>query len=382
MGQFVLAVTSESRVQVTRNTRPSFYMDPNSTFVLAGGLGGIGRAAAPWMAERGAKNPVLLSRYGPRAEAAIDLVDELRAKVFRVETPAWDVTNLETMKEVLGRLSSEMPPIKGVIQMSIVARDRLFSESPTPTGKTPSTASPLGSWKPHTVLPRRMDFLVLLSSASGLAGIKSQTNYDAGNTYEDALARYRVNQGEMATLLDLGAMVDDGILAEDPSLLRRVLAYSTLKLITRAKFYGILDYCCDPAREVEGPREAQIALNLGTGGGYGLASIDYQRQPMLQQLMLARNRHQVGTGAGVGSGGTQHAVSDRERIMASASLSSVERDRSLSVLGVDSLLGIELRNWTVKKLQVDLAVFGTQGAATLQMLRFLVAQRCTKGEER
>ncbi|KAF7623803.1 hypothetical protein AFLA_007526 [Aspergillus flavus NRRL3357] len=205
-----------------------------------------------------------------------------------------------------------------------------------------------------------------------------QANYDAGNTYEDALARYRVSQGEKATALDLGAMVDDGILAEDPSLLRRVLAYGTLEPITRAKFYGILDYCCDPARESATPREAQIALGLGTGRGDGLDSIDYERQPMLQQLMLAGNRQQVGAGAGVVSGGAQHAISDREQIAASASLeeaaqiaaeaiikklakplitmqdgSSVERDRPLSVLGVDSLLGIELRNWIVKQFKEE-----------------------------
>lgn len=262
----------------------------------------------------------------------------------------------------------------------------------------------VGSWNLHTLLPSGMDFFILLSSASGLAGIKGQTNYDAGNTYEDALARYRVSQGEKATALDLGAMVDDGILAEDHSLLRRVLAYGTLEPITRAKYYGILDYCCDPARGVCPPKEAQIALGLGTGGGDGLESIDYQKQPMLQQLMLAGNRRQVGA-TGAGARGAQQAASNRERVEASSSPeeaanivaeaiikklskslitmqdgASVERDRPLSVLGVDSLLAIELRNWIVKEFKIDLAVFETQGTASLKTLSVLVAQRCTKGE--
>lgn len=281
-------------------------------------------------------------------------------------------------------------------------QDRLFSELPYPDWKPAVDCKALGSWNLHSVLPSGMDFFILLSSASGLAGIKGQTNYDAGNTYEDALARYRVSQGEKATALDLGAMVDDGILAEDPSLLRRVLAYGTLEPITRAKYYGILDYCCDPAREMATPKEAQIALGLGTGGGDGLESIDYQKQPMLQQLMLAGNRRQAGAGAG----GSQQAASNRERVDASKSPeeaaevvveaiikklsksliamqdgSSVERDRPLSVLGVDSLLAIELRNWIVKEFKVDLAVFETQGTASLETLSRLVAQRCGKGEE-
>lgn len=292
----------------------------------------------------------------------------------------------------------------GTLNLNLKWIDRLFSQTPYHDWKDAVNCKSRGSWNLHSVLPRGMDFFILLSSASGLAGIKGQANYDAGNTYEDALARYRVSQGEKATALDLGAMVDDGILAEDPSLLRRVLAYGTLEPITRAKFYGILDYCCDPARESATPREAQIALGLGTGRGDGLDSIDYERQPMLLQLMLAGNRQQIGAGAGVVSGGAQHAISDREQIAASASLeeaaqiaaeaiikklakplitmqdgSSVERDRPLSVLGVDSLLGIELRNWIVKQFKVDLAVFETQGAATLETLSLLVAQRCTKG---
>lgn len=97
-------------------------MDPNATFVLAGGLGGIGRATARWMAERGATNLILLSRSGPRADVAHELIHDLRTKGVRVEAPACDITDLDAMKEVFGRLSSSMPPIKGVVQMSIVAR--------------------------------------------------------------------------------------------------------------------------------------------------------------------------------------------------------------------------------------------------------------------
>ena len=53
-------------------------------------------------------------------------------------------------------------------------------------------------WNLHLILPRGMDFSVLLYSASVLAGIRSQANYNAGNAYEDALARYRVAHVEKA----------------------------------------------------------------------------------------------------------------------------------------------------------------------------------------
>ncbi|GLA60097.1 hypothetical protein AtubIFM54640_011528 [Aspergillus tubingensis] len=399
MGKFVLEVTPDSQVQATLKTRPSFHMDANSTFVLAGGLGGIGRATARWMAERGARNLILLSRFGPRSNSAVEMINDLRKMGVRVETPACDVTKLSVMKATFDKLALEMPPIKGVIQMSIVARDRLFADLEYNDWKDAVNCKSLGSWNLHTILPKGMDFFILLSSASGLAGIKGQSNYDAGNTYEDAFARYRVSQGEKAIALDLGALVDDGILAEDPKLLRRVLAYGTLEPITRARYYAILDYYCNPEMPVLAPCEAQIGIGLGVGGSDGLESISYQWQPMLQPLMLLGHRRQVAAAA-AGLADSKHLPSSRERLAASTcpdqgveivaeavikklakSLTSlqddtcIERDRPLRLMGVDSLLAIELRNWITREFGVDIAVFETQGASTLQSLSSLVARR-------
>jgi NADPH:quinone reductase-like Zn-dependent oxidoreductase len=124
-GKGVLEVTPESKVQATIDTRPSFRFPADATYVIAGGLGGIGRATARWMAARGAKNLILLSRGGPRGEASKTLIEELSREGVRVETPACNVTQLGSMQSVFEKLSAEMPPIKGVFQMSIVARVRL-----------------------------------------------------------------------------------------------------------------------------------------------------------------------------------------------------------------------------------------------------------------
>jgi hypothetical protein len=79
------------------------------------------------MVARGAKNLILLSRSGPRGDASKELIEELSREGVRVETPACDVTQLEAMQNLFEKLSAEMPPIKGVFQMSIVARVRLHS---------------------------------------------------------------------------------------------------------------------------------------------------------------------------------------------------------------------------------------------------------------
>ncbi|KAK9446318.1 putative polyketide synthase [Metarhizium brunneum] len=82
---------------------------------------------------------------------------------MRVETPACDITDLERTRETFGKLMPEMPPIKGALQMSIVVWDCLFNDLE------------YDDWS-IAVLPNGLDIFILLSSASGLAGIKSQTN--------------------------------------------------------------------------------------------------------------------------------------------------------------------------------------------------------------
>ncbi len=71
-----------------------------------------------------------------------------------------------------------------------------------------------GSWNLHNLLPRNLDFFIMLASMSGVIGNPGQANYSAGNTFEDALALHRHRQGLPATALDLGAVRDVGYLAE------------------------------------------------------------------------------------------------------------------------------------------------------------------------
>lgn len=75
-----------------------------------------------------------------------------------------------------------------------------------------------GLWNFHSLLPRGLDFFILLSSASGIFGSGGQANYAAGNTYMDALAHHRVAQGEKAVSLDIGWMAGEGVVAENEAL--------------------------------------------------------------------------------------------------------------------------------------------------------------------
>ena len=100
--------------------RPSLELDPNASYLIAGGLGGLGRSAARWMARRGAKNLILLSRSGPKSSAASELLKELRDRDVNVATPKCDVSCSESLSDALKKC--KLPPIKGCLQGTMVLR--------------------------------------------------------------------------------------------------------------------------------------------------------------------------------------------------------------------------------------------------------------------
>jgi NAD(P)-dependent dehydrogenase (short-subunit alcohol dehydrogenase family) len=102
------------------SSRLKLQFDKNSTYVLAGGLGGLGRCVAHWMVNRGARNLVFLSRSGVQKEESRNLVKELTAEGARIAAYACDVGDEDRLRLVLRDVSKNLPPIRGVIQGAMV----------------------------------------------------------------------------------------------------------------------------------------------------------------------------------------------------------------------------------------------------------------------
>lgn len=94
-GKAVIEIHGDDMVRTVPSTRPSWHFDENATYVIAGGLGGLGRSIARRMGTRKAKRLMLLSCSGARGEAALTLLQELEAKIvvscvgILVEPSAW-----------------------------------------------------------------------------------------------------------------------------------------------------------------------------------------------------------------------------------------------------------------------------------------------------
>lgn len=159
--------------------QPSEYtLEPNATYVISGGLGGIGRSVATWMVGKGARSLVFLSRSGKITNAVEDLTAKLESTGCKVKIFTCDVSDKTRLAEVLEVCKADLPPIKGCIQGAMILKDGMFENMSYEAFQTAVRPKVQGSWNLHELLPRDMSFFILLSSATGVLGISAPKLFD------------------------------------------------------------------------------------------------------------------------------------------------------------------------------------------------------------
>jgi NADP-dependent 3-hydroxy acid dehydrogenase YdfG/acyl carrier protein len=393
-------------------TKSTWNFPYDATYLIAGGLGGLGRSAARWMASKGAKNLVLLSRSGASSVSAQHLLKELSNKGVRVEAFACDVSKASRLSEVLSSISQTLPPIKGCIQGTMVLRDSLFENMTYEEWTTSLTSKRAASWNLHTLLPRDVSFLIFLSSLSGVAGTVGQANYAAGNVFQDALAEYRNLMGEAGVSLDLGVMGGVGVIAEnDEYAQHRSGLGGVLQVVEENDFHAILDYFCHNVNDsnhgngqstLDMSRQGQALFGLPTARHRheltALPSNSSNYENLLSQPLFAllshldtspssstsspsdantpNYAHLFATAASLSSASSIVTLSLTHRLARAISIPAPDIDiaKPLHSYGVDSLVAVELRNWLAKEFGATIAVFRLMGAKDLESVGNMVVE--------
>jgi NAD(P)-dependent dehydrogenase (short-subunit alcohol dehydrogenase family) len=191
---------------------PKYRFPENATYVLAGELGGLGRSIAGWVASPGARHFIFLSRRGAESEAALDLLTKLHREGCQTAALSCNISDAGLLEEVIRQCSATMPPIRGCVQGAMQLRDSAL-ETMSHTAFTDAIRPKVhGSFNLHNTLPPNLDFFIMLSSICGLIDNRGQSN----NTYQDALAHFRRQQGQAASTIDLGSMLSVGFIASTP----------------------------------------------------------------------------------------------------------------------------------------------------------------------
>ena len=199
------------RLQKTNNLiGKTFSFDPHASYLITGGLGSLGLQVANWLAERGAKNLLLLGRSEP-SETARKAIAKLERQGVIVNLVRADITDDAALTPIL----ASPTPLRGVIHAAGVLDDGLLERQTQTRFQRVIAPKVRGAWNLHQLTKNiELDFFVLFSSAASLIGSPGQSNYTVANAGLDAIARYRHSLDLPALSINWGAWGDSGMAAE------------------------------------------------------------------------------------------------------------------------------------------------------------------------
>jgi acyl transferase domain-containing protein/acyl carrier protein len=200
-----------SHQEMLRPVTSSCNLDPQGTYLITGGLHGLGLMTAQWLVERGARHLVLMGRRTPDSEV-VEALLALESRGVHVRVAQADVSDAGTMRQLLEETRSTMHPLRGVIHSAGVLNDGLLLQQSWDRFATVFAPKVTGTLLLHRLTASdALDFFVLYSSVAAVFGSPGQGNYVAANTFMDTLAAARAGAGMRGLSINWGAWAGAGM---------------------------------------------------------------------------------------------------------------------------------------------------------------------------
>lgn len=246
-----------------------------------------------------------------------------------------------------------------------------------------------GTWNLHELLQYTdLDFFIMLSSISGFGGNASQTNYAAGSTFQDALARHRTSKHQPAVSIDLGMVKSVGVVSEMKKVADRLTRLG-LRALEENEVLRLVEAAIrEPLRTLN---SSQIVTGIPPSFIRSTSDIFWNKDVRfsgLENVVRSSDHGKDSSQNGSGDLKTQLVAAttlkeavDHIAIAMTKKLSEMfiipESDIDLSVplakFGVDSLIAVELRNWIMAHIDAECSVFDVMQSTSLVALAGKVA---------
>ncbi|KAM6164687.1 fatty acid synthase [Rhynchocyon petersi] len=346
IGKVVIQVHEEEQGTTPPDVRPTLTMaisktfcPPHKSYIITGGLGGFGLELAQWLVLRGAQKLVLTSRSGIRTGYQAKQVREWRRQGVQVLVSTLDASSLDSARGLIAE-AARLGPVGGVFNLAMVLRDAMLEN------QTPESFQEVSKPKYHGTLNLdrvtrdacpELDYFVAFSSVSCGRGNAGQTNYGFANSTMERICEQRRHDGLPGLAVQWGAIGDVGIVLEAMGTNDTVIGGTLPQRI--ASCLEVLD----------------LFLN--------------QPHPVLSSFVLAEKRaraHEEGDGQRDLLKAVAHILGIRD-------LAAVNLESSLVDLGLDSLMGVEVRQMLEREHDLVLSMREVQ-QLTLRKLQDLSSQ--------
>jgi len=351
----------------------------DGTYVIVGGFGGFGLALAQRLAKRGARHIVLIGRRGARTADIRQAISKLRDGGVSVYEEMLDAADGDALTKLFARLSLQAPTIRGVFHAAMTLDDALI-ENLSAKRIEPVLRSKIKVAILLDQLTRTMnlDHFVLFSSATTMIGNPGQASYVAANAFLEGLAQQRRANGLPAVAVAWGAISDAGYLARtsaENELLNRRFAKNSVKV----------DEALDALEQILQGDQTDLACATIGFGRFDWTTIS-KELPIASTALFAYVRKKSSADAGQSVGRTnlveeltslapekarqkvvEILAAEIGRILRIGS-TQIDCNKPLSDIGLDSLMGVELRLSAEERLGVEVPLMSIGGAGSLNDL--------------
>ncbi|PVI01286.1 polyketide synthase [Periconia macrospinosa] len=390
MGKLLIKLNAGSLMLIQPPKPSAVELDPNCSYLVIGGSGGLGRAILRHLADLGAKHLVTLSRSGSDSQWMRELTTEMSARGVEVVVHKGSVLDKQEIEAI--KTHSRLHPIRGIVQGAMVLQDSRVDKLTYEQWQAAVEPKVDGTWNLHEVFDDSLDFFILLSSTGGILGSFSQGNYCAGNTFQDAFARFRGGLGLPARSIDVGIIEDEGYTAEDESALEFVRRQGLASYKLQEFLVTIEESIRNPI--ATSPAQAQLICGLRRAdpdSGTQDAALQrrdlkfshiWRKEVALEQQMTAASSH-IDIAAALKACTTPEqaleavlqAMKAKLARLLAMPVEEMSADRSMANYGVDSLIAVELRNWISMELGARIQNFELTSSIPLTDLAMLIAKR-------
>ncbi|KAI1780980.1 putative polyketide synthase [Hypoxylon cercidicola] len=377
-GCHVIVYDESSSFKVVPSAKPVTFKG-DATYLFVGGLGGLARQVALWMADRGAKRLVFISRTGASTPSLMQFIQSFQDRGIDARALRADITCREELQRAVAEVDSSCP-IRGVVNAANVLHDSLFQNMTIDAWKKVTQTKVKGCFNLHEVFKDQpLDFFVMTSSVASMLGSSGQSNYSAANSVLDSIALHRTSRGLPAVSLVLPAIFGIGMISERPELEQMIkvkgmygieekemleafeIAMRPHALLPRGVHHMVVGV--QPRRMGQAIKSAGVDVPWGKDPRLDWLTIAMQRQAGVSEFsteasvggmqdLLATIQRAATTEDVVGIV-TVHIVKRLARLLMIETESVQPTQKSVAGHGLDSMIGAEFRNWLAREFKVN-----------------------------
>jgi epothilone polyketide synthase D len=325
----------------------------DATYLVTGGMGGIGQEVVHWLRAKGAQHILLIGRSAlPPDSPGLPGVRYLRA----------DVASERAVRAALAHIAEDgWPPVRGVFHTAGVVQYGLVGQLPPDQFTEVLRPKVTGSLVLDNVFRgTELDYFVLFSSIAALVSSPMLASYAAANNVLDGLAHHRRLRGDKATSINWGFWDAIGMAdLADPKAHR--LIPKGMTHFQPAEGIAVLERLL--AEDV-----SQVAVIVADWAEWGRGHPDMARLPLLSHLVVPPTPVATVMKPGTERSTVHQYLVDRIAEALEVPPERVNSRQPLNRMGLDSLAAVELKNLAARDLGVLLPVVKLLGGFTLDDL--------------